>query len=104
MSNRITCRKEPNESGLARVCQLPRGFIISIGGVRVARVGGARSLARGASAVTWHWYGHRDPDVPRRNSAAEGIQFATREDARDNCVAYLRECLASARAAKEARR
>jgi hypothetical protein len=94
---RITVRKEPSETGLARVCQAPRGFIVSIDGKTIARVGAAH--ASSLRDYDWHWYGGDEAlGVARRNSAAEGINYNTKEEARDACVAYVKDCLTKAKA------
>ena len=93
---RITCRKEENETGLARVCQSPRGFVISVDGKKVARVGSYRGL--GAKPDGWHWYGGDDSlGIPRRNSSAEGLTYETKEACRDACIAYLKTSIDAAK-------
>ena len=99
---RVTSKREPSESGLARVAQGPRGFIISHDGRMVARVGYSRGdlFARRPAEKPWYWSGGLDAG-PRRNTANEGLYYATREEARDACVAWIKEQLA-ARAGKSA--
>ena len=93
---RVTVRKEPSETGLARVAQTPRGFIISVDGKKIARVGFAYGFGRLSSGSgDWHWYGGDEAlGIERRNSAADGVHFDTKEAARDACVAYVKDCLA----------
>lgn len=85
---RITARQEPREGGLAGVCQGPRGFIISVDGKKVGRVAWARSMSRD----TGYWYFYASgPGIPTKNTASDLPRLQTREDARDACMAYVRE-------------
>jgi hypothetical protein len=95
---RVTCRQEPSETGLARVCQSPRGFIISVDGKRVGHVAYARGLGRGATNDYWYWYaGAQVLGIPGRNSAAERLTYETRELARDACIAHVKASLTAAK-------
>ena len=89
---KVTARNEPSESGLARVCQAPRGFIIKLDGRDVGRVGSSRNLFAESpeerGRVSWHWYA--SVVSVRHNSAAEGENFSTREAARDACIAWVK--------------
>ena len=78
---RLTWSREPNERGLARVCQAPRGYIGKVKGEVVFRVGCSRDLGS-FEARSWYWCGLD------RNSASEGKRFATKEEARDDAKAY----------------
>ena len=78
---RVTVRREASESGLARVCQSPRGFVISVDGQVAAHVGWSHAPDK---SKPWHWYGDG------YNSAAVGVFFTTKEEARDNAVARIK--------------
>jgi hypothetical protein len=65
---RLTWCKQPNESGLARVAQSPRGAILKVDGkvaARVDAVGGGPNQFRG-----WSWAAGWDmaPTVPHHNA------------------------------------
>lgn len=94
---RITARQQERERGLAAVGAAPRGYIVSVDGAVVGRVGYARSM-KGESLGCWFWYGGNEAlAIPRRNTAGEKDGcFATREAARDACVAYVKASLALA--------
>ena len=88
---RLTWRKQPDETGLAQVCQKARGAILSADGVEVARVGATRGDA-------WHWYARDESrGIPWRNSAAEGTRYPLGpeglEAAKADCRRYVEECL-----------
>jgi hypothetical protein len=90
---RVTVRQEPHESGLAQVTQSPRGFIISVNGKRVGCVRYARRVL--GSGAPWFWYAHVG------NSAGGHKSFATREEARDACVAWVKAAMKEEARAKE---
>ncbi|MFL7901595.1 hypothetical protein ACJ41P_10710 [Azospirillum argentinense] len=90
-SNRLSWRRQPNETGLARVCQYTRGYDLRIGNDRLASVGpNGRHAERG-----WNWYASEDTDrgIAWKNSAAEGRSFATAEEAKADAESYIRGCL-----------
>ena len=92
---RVAVRLEPDKTGLALVFQSQRASIVRVDGKRVGRVGFARSL----SDPNWYWYaGDETLGIRCRNSAAEGVTYPTKEEARDVCVAYVKDCLAKAKA------
>lgn len=78
---RVTVSREASESGLARVCQSPRGYVLKVDGKVVGRVGWSHSPDK---SKPWHWYGSG------HNSASAGTYFATKEEARDNAVAFIK--------------
>jgi hypothetical protein len=88
---RLTWSKEPNESGLAKVCQLPRGAILKLNGKQIATVhayteGFSREL-RG-----WYWYGGDEAiGVPRKNTASAPLKELA--DAKAQAEIYVRTCL-----------
>lgn len=87
---RVTARRQESEQGLARVCQSPRGFVISLDGKRVGHVGFARPFGSvtDRSEEHWFWYAHVG-DVSR-NSASHCSYYATREAARDACIEWVK--------------
>lgn len=92
---RITWKKEPNETGLARIGQSPRGYDLNIDGERVGsvrphRVGWERRWDG------WWWCARSDKHgIPLRNEASNPLK--TIEEAKDACKAYV---LASLQAKK----
>ena len=87
-------RRKPNETGLARHCQGPRGFELRENGKVLVRVGGWRAPARGGNG-RWHWYGFS------RNSLCESLprDFATAEEAKADALVSLSAELAALRGA-----
>jgi hypothetical protein len=84
---RVTTRQEPSETGLARVTQTPRGFIVSVDGERVGRVGASwQSLTN--RVPVWHWYA--TVGGVSFNSAGAGMRYDSREDAKIACLAWVR--------------
>lgn len=98
---KITARTETSEKGLARICQSPRGYIIKCDGKDLGRVGHARRVfdGPGAEAKPWFWYaGIELPGLERiaRNTAANDCFYATREEARDACIEWLKATIRQA--------
>lgn len=84
---KVTARKQPNEQGLSRVTQSPRGYIVKRDGVDVGYVSASRSFLN-RFQVSWYWYAH--VGQTSRNSAAEGDKYETKEDALSACMAWVR--------------
>jgi hypothetical protein len=87
---KLTWSKQPNERGLARVVQGPRGAILKADGERVASVSpkpiGFHKY-RG-----WYWVARDDASrIPLRNSCGEPA--ATLDEAKVQAESYVRECL-----------
>lgn len=85
---RVTVRKESSERGLARVCQSPRGFVISVDGKRVGMVGWASDGLGRHGTGYWYWWARIGETL--RNTANEKVRIATKEEARDACVAWVK--------------
>ena len=91
---RITWRKQPNEKGLSRVCQSPRGAILRVDGRDVARVQAHRTDWQHYRG--WTWYARCDElGVALLN---DGRVHMTIEDAKAAAEAYVRACLESRKA------
>ena len=91
MSARLTWSRQPNETGLARVCQSKRGKDLKLLGCRIAYV---RTFGRYHPLYErglWYWVASSKDDIPLRNTCGE--PSATLEDAQRACEAYVRECL-----------
>ena len=92
MSARLTWSRQPNETGLARVCQSERGKDLKLLGCRIAYVrpfGRWRALE---SEAQWYWVAFDTAKgIPLRNTSSEPC--ATMEEAQAQCEAYVRECL-----------
>lgn len=94
---RLTWRREPSETGLARVCQSPRGAILSWNGEDVACVKWARSsLGLLTYHITtpykWFWCARprgRDEVIGYRNTI-DSILYRTLDEAKAACLAYVR--------------
>jgi hypothetical protein len=75
-----------------RVWQAPRGFVVNVSGIPVARV----IWCRNNGDHEWYWYGGNESlGVPWRNTAIEGRFFDTKEVARDDVVAYVKKSVSS---------
>ena len=90
---RLTWRKQPNESGLARVGQGPRGAVLKVDGEDVGRVC-ANSVGfneyRG-----WYWTAVDNAGrVPLKNTCDKPV--AALDDAKRQCEAYVRKCIDNA--------
>lgn len=97
---RVTVRHQPSETGLARVCQSPRGY-----DVRVDKrdVGSVRPLTeRGVPFsrryVGWYWCARFGDAL--RNTCDE-TPHGTKELARDACIAWVKEQIAAAKAGEK---
>jgi len=95
--HRLTWSKEPHETGLARVCEAPRGKILKVDGVEVASVN--------PYSIGFHewggWYFCARNDklgVLRKNSCVRGDGYLVSDfdTVRDACEKYVRECLEKA--------
>lgn len=86
---RVTARREPREAGLAGVVQGPRGYIIKCNGKDVGRV--SALFAGFGKAGTRGWYFYASAGDVRINTCNDAIPFATAEEARDACIAWVKE-------------
>jgi len=87
---KVTFRKQPNEPGLARVCQGPRGYVVSVDGIAVGNVS-PLSRGFGSSVIGWYWVVGTYPKygIPLTNTYRS--PKPTKEEARDECKAFIRE-------------
>jgi hypothetical protein len=88
---RITFRKRPNERGLARHVQGPRGYEVRLDGKTIAAVS---PLPVGFHEYRgWYWYcGQRtDLGIEYRNTCRSPVDTA--DEAKAQCKAYLLACL-----------
>lgn len=90
---RITFSQQPSETGLARVAQTPRGYICKINGAEIGRISAHYNRIGNYANYAFMWYTFENAElrIPYRNTSAEGITFATREEARDHMKAWLKE-------------
>ena len=86
MSKRLTWRRQPSETGLRRIAQSPRGYDLWLEGRRVASVR--------LSAGGYYWSAPTDEPlgIVLRNTASEE-KYATIDDAKAACRAYIVACL-----------
>lgn len=65
---KMSWRRQPNETGLRRVCQGPRGWDLAVGGEIVAR--SRPKLDLGRRIEGWYFYGRDDVrGVPLENTS-----------------------------------
>lgn len=90
---RVTWKKEPDETGLARVVQGPRGVDLRVNGKRVAYV--RPHLVASREYKGWWWCARSDEHgIPLRNTATTPV--ATMEEAKAACEQYVRSVLGEA--------
>lgn len=85
---RVTVRKQESEQGLARVCQSPRGYVVSVDGKRAGSVSWARERWGRSDGGYWYWYA--SIGGASYNSSSDTPRAATKEEARDACVAWVK--------------
>jgi hypothetical protein len=85
---RLTWRKEPSETGLARVTQSPRGAILKVEGVDVGHVYANRVAWQQFRG--WYWVAS-GPGIPLKNTCGSPVE--TIAIAKVQCTSYVRECL-----------
>ena len=98
---RLRWRKQPNETGLARIVQGPRGYDLWYGD---RDLGSAHPLTHWPDRYTivgYYWSVGSDKDlgIAHRNTASAPV--ATMEEAKAACLAYIKECLKRAETAHE---
>lgn len=100
---KLTFKKQPSETGLARVCQGPRGakLFLHEGGKRIELA----SVNYSRDPVAWFWSAPASEWTGEwHNTAASGIYYRTIELAKAGCLAWVRAALAATAAApKEAK-
>jgi hypothetical protein len=91
MGDRLTWRRQPNETGLARVCQHERGAELRLNGDIVGHV--APVIGNFRTTVGWYWYARADGPklIPLCNTHAQPV--STMDAAKADCEAYVRERL-----------
>jgi len=82
---RLTWKKTPRSTGLARVCEGELGYDLRMDG---RRIGGAHPHFKGG----YYWAVIGTETIKHRNTAH--VTVATIEEAKTQCMAYVRECLA----------
>lgn len=82
-------RKQPNETGLSRVCQSQRGFELREGTEVVIH------LSPLGHSGEWYWHGLG------RNTYASGVTFPTIEDGKKDANEYYKKTLAQRAAADD---
>jgi hypothetical protein len=88
---RMAWRKQPNEKGLARICQGPRGYELRSGGEVVMHVAPKREGFDKWAIHGWYFYGLG------YNSLSEGRVFTSPEDAKGAATAYAKANLSKLR-------
>jgi len=88
---RLTVRNQPIETGLARVSQGPRGYDIYFGGKRVGSVSANSSGWHIYDG--WYWCTPSEPDLGIEYMNTHITRAPTKEQARDECLVYVRACL-----------
>lgn len=83
---RLTWRREPSETGLARVCQSPRGAILKCDGRDVAHIEACRVGYQRYDG--WYWYTHAE-GLPLHNSHATPV--ADIDQAKRECEDFVRK-------------
>jgi len=74
-------RKQPSATGLARICQGPKGYELRENGVTIAHVD---TIAKNRfTIVGWYWYGFG------KNTYSNPVKTA--EEAKAQVMAYLKE-------------
>jgi len=76
-------RKQPNETGLRRVCQGPRGFELRDGEKAVVHVAPLTNPANRWEVIGWYWYGLG------MNTSGEPVRSA--EEAKAQAMAWAKE-------------
>jgi hypothetical protein len=76
-------RKEPNEQGLARVCQRPRGFELRENGEVLIHVSAATAGGWSREVEGWYWYGMG------QNTCREPV--ATADEAKEQATKFYKE-------------
>lgn len=85
---RLTWKKQPSETGSRRVCQGPRGAILSADGEELGRV-----YPFSTGLVTykgWYWTAAGD-GVPWCNTSNAPVEDI--DEAKAQCETYVRKCL-----------
>lgn len=87
---RLTWRKQPNEKGLAAVCQTPRGYELRHAGVRLGSVSPSTEMGRRYDIKGWYGCGAWDEwGVPRINTCHTLSE--TMEEAKRVLMAHFRK-------------
>lgn len=96
---RLAWRKEPNEQGLARIGQGPRGYELRINGKRVADVSAVRNGFK-YEYIGWMWScaSNDELGIAWKNTSAEQrkpypMTDEGMEQAKTDCKAYIVACL-----------
>lgn len=103
-NGRLVWRRQPNETGLARVCQGPRGaeLRLCVPGQKPERIGTVSARRGLGDYGGWYWTAwSRDGRVPRYNTVDSECgpvkTFSTIEEAKADCFAYVKACLERSR-------
>lgn len=95
---RLTWKREPRETGLAAICQGERGFHLNLNGINIGSVSPLYK-GFGRDKIGYYWCVGSAPEIklPYRNTANRRPAYATVEEAKEACKAYVLECLESAK-------
>jgi hypothetical protein len=81
-------RRVPREKGLAAICQGERGYYLFYGDEKVATVAVYQLFS------TYYWYARHDElGIPLKNTCVNGDLYASIDDAKAACRAYVNQCL-----------
>jgi hypothetical protein len=95
-AGRLRWKREPNEKGLARSFQAPRGCIYHDGVTEYARVYPAPTLkGYPRSFCGWYWVARVDGLVPLCNTCYTPV--GTVDEAKREAQQYIKECIEKAR-------
>lgn len=90
---RLTWKHEPNEKGLARVGQGPRGYDLNFGEHK--RIASVDMVRQGSKFVYKGWYWSCASDdalgITHHNTASNPVE--TMDEAKEQAEAYIRSCL-----------
>jgi hypothetical protein len=83
-------RRQPNETGLARVCQTERGYDLRMGEEVLAQVRPTYA-GFGRQSEGYYWFARSGDWLPLKNTASTPV--ATMEEAKREAEAYVRRYL-----------
>lgn len=84
---RLTWRRQENETGLAKICQTPRGLVGKVDGKDVFRV--SPKFVGFSRVIDGWWWIHTAPNMAVRSFDTMPL-FDTKEAARDSATAYYK--------------
>lgn len=92
MNKKLTWRKQPNNTGLARITQGPRGYGLWLEGRQVASVSHYPIGHREYKGYYWSAPSNEPLGIKHRNTASTKV-YDDIEEAKRECRAYIVSCL-----------